>query len=145
MPADNARHVPDISLTAALHDAYLVYLSGTNVAVGGTSASAPSFAGIVALLNQYQVSKGFQKKPGLGNINPQLYRLAQSAPSAFHDITTGTNVVPCAQGSPDCATGSFGYQAGPAYDMATGLGSIDAYNLVTLWNTQTNGVSTTLC
>jgi hypothetical protein len=53
-------------------------------------------AGILALLNHYQVSKGFQQKPGLGNINPQLYRLAQSAPSAFHDVTAGNNVVNCA-------------------------------------------------
>jgi uncharacterized protein (TIGR03437 family) len=98
-------------------------------------------AGILALLNQYQVSKGFQTQPGLGNINPQLYRLAQSAPSAFHDITAGNNIVNCAQGSPDCLTGSFGYQAGPGYDMATGLGSVDANNLATLWNTKTNAVT----
>ena len=88
-------------------------------------------AGIVALLNHYQVSKGFQSQPGLGNINPQLYRLAQSAPSAFHDTISGSNVVPCSQGSPDCLTGSFGYQAAAGYDMATGLGSVDVNNLVT--------------
>jgi uncharacterized protein (TIGR03437 family) len=141
VPDDNARDVPDISLSAAGHDAYLIIDSGSLGAVGGTSVSAPSMAGILALLNQYQVSKGFQQKPGLGNINPQLYRLAQSAPSAFHDITAGNNIVNCAQGSPDCLTGSFGYQAGPAYDMATGLGSVDANNLVTLWNSSTNAVT----
>jgi uncharacterized protein (TIGR03437 family) len=141
VPDDNARDVPDISLSAAGHDAYLIIDSGSLGAVGGTSVSAPSMAGILALLNQYQVSKGFQQKPGLGNINPQLYRLAQSAPSAFHDVTAGNNIVNCAQGSPDCLTGSFGYQAGPAYDMATGLGSVDANNLVTLWNSSTNAVT----
>jgi uncharacterized protein (TIGR03437 family) len=138
------RHVPDIALTAAGHDAYLVTYFGSTIQVYGTSASTPSMAGILALLNQYQVSKGFQKQPGLGNINPQLYRLAQSAPSAFHDITAGNNLVPCSQGSPDCLTGSFGYSAAPGYDMATGLGSIDANNFVTLWNTKTQAVTVVL-
>ena len=138
VPSDNVRDVPDIALSAALHDAYFVTYQGSNGGVGGTSASTPSMAGIVALLNQYQVSKGFQKQPGLGNINPQLYRLAQSAPSAFHDITASNNIVPCGQGSQDCVTGSFGYPAGPGYDMATGLGTIDANALVSHWNTQTN-------
>ncbi len=144
VPADNARHVPDVSLSAAGHDGYMVTYSGVNVVVSGTSASAPSMAGIVALLNQYLVTNGFQKQPGLGNINPQLYRLAQSAPSAFHDVTAGDNIVRCAQGSPDCLTGSFGYPAVPAYDMATGLGSVDARNFVTQWNTKTQSVAMTL-
>ena len=137
VPDDASRHVPDIALSAAGHDAYFINFLGTIGAVAGTSASAPSMAGIVALLNQYQVSKGFQKLPGLGNINPQLYRLAQSAPSAFHDTTTGDNIVTCAQGSPDCLSGKIGYPAGPGYDMATGLGSVDANALVTQWNTAT--------
>lgn len=63
--------------------------------MGGTSCGTPSMAGVVALLNQYQIQKGKQAAPGLGNINPQLYRLAQSAPSAFHDIVAGDNIVPC--------------------------------------------------
>ncbi|HEY2018012.1 MAG TPA: protease pro-enzyme activation domain-containing protein [Bryobacteraceae bacterium] len=144
VPDDNGRHFPDVSLTSALHDPYVVTYAGSLVPVAGTSAATPSMAGIVALINHYQVSKGFQAKPGLGNINPQLYRLAQSAPSAFHDITSGDNIVRCAQGSPDCLTGSFGYSAGTGYDMASGLGSVDANNLVTLWNTQTQGVTVTL-
>ncbi len=144
VPDDNARHTPDIALSAALHDAYLVRYLGSDAAVGGTSASAPSMAGIVAILNQYVVAQGIQKTPGLGNINPQLYRLAQAAPSIFHDIVTGDNIVPCAQGSPDCTTGSFGYKTGPNYDMATGLGSIDANALVTQWNAALNGVAVNL-
>jgi uncharacterized protein (TIGR03437 family) len=144
VPDDNVRHVPDVALSAALHDGYYISYMGISGAVGGTSASTPSMAGIIALLNQYQVSKGFQKQAGLGNINPQLYRLAQAAPIAFHDITAGGNIVPCAQGSPDCLTGSFGYPAGPGYDMATGLGSVDAYNLVTQWNTATQAVTVVL-
>ena len=140
VPDDNVRDVPDVALSAALHDAYLITVEGSTTPVGGTSCAAPAMAGIVTLLNHYQVSKAFQKQPGLGNINPQLYRLARSAPSAFHDIVSGDNVVPCLQGSPDCTTGSFGYLAGVGYDLATGLGSIDANNLVTQWNTQTSGV-----
>ena len=135
VPNDNARDTPDIALTAAAHDPYWVVYNGSNVLVSGTSASAPAMSGVIAILNQYQLSKGFQRRSGLGNINPQLYRLAQAAPMVFHDITDGDNVVPCVQGSPGCLTGSFGNKAGPGYDMATGLGSVDANNFVTMWNT----------
>ncbi|HVV46613.1 MAG TPA: S53 family peptidase, partial [Bryobacteraceae bacterium] len=109
VPDDNARDIPDVAMAAAVHDAYFITYRGAQGAVGGTSAGAPSLAGIVALLNQYEVQKGFQSKPGLGNINPQLYRLARSAPSAFHDVISGNNIVPCAQGTPDCLDYSYGY------------------------------------
>lgn len=145
VPNDGARDVPDISLTASgAHDGYLIYSNGNLMSVGGTSASAPSFAGILGILNQYLVSKGLEQKPGLGNVNPTLYSLAQSAPTAFHDIVSGDNIVPCSSGSKGCpASGSFGYKAGVGYDLATGLGSVDAYNLVTLWGSPT-GVGTSL-
>ncbi|HLK68282.1 MAG TPA: protease pro-enzyme activation domain-containing protein [Bryobacteraceae bacterium] len=144
VPTDGYRHVPDVSLTSAGHDAYEIVYQGSNIGFYGTSAATPSFAGILALLNQYQVSKGFQKQAGLGNINPQLYRMAQSTPTAFHDITAGNNIVPCLQGSPDCSTGSFGYPAAAGYDLATGLGSIDANNFVTLFNTKAQPVTVVL-
>ena len=144
VPGDSFRHTPDVALSAAEHDAYYINYLGANAPVYGTSASAPSMAGIVALLNQYQVKNGYQKTAGLGNINPQLYRLAQSAPSVFHDIVNGDNIVPCQQGSPDCDAGSYGYEAGSGYDMATGLGSVDANALLTQWNTALNGVTVTL-
>ncbi len=143
VPADNVRHVPDVALSAAGHDAYEVTYSGSNVGVSGTSCSAPSMAGIIALLNQFQLKNGYQSAPGLGNINPQLYRLAQASPSIFHDTIMGNNIVPCGQGSPNCSAGSFGYQAGANYDMATGLGSVDANNFVGLWNTVTKAVAVT--
>lgn len=134
VPNDNARHLPDLAFTAALgHDPYIVSSSGNLYLVGGTSAPTPSFAGMLALLTQYLISKGIEKKPGLGNINPTLYRLAQTTPSAFHDVTTGNNIVPCVQGTPDCYTGSFGYSTGPGYDSVTGLGSADVNNLVIHW------------
>lgn len=144
VPNDNVRDVPDVALSAAGHDAYLIYSEGFNFEVYGTSCGAPTMSGMVALLNEYLLTKGFLSQPGLGNINPQLYRLAQSSGSAFHDVTNGNNEVPCAQGSPNCLTGSFGYQAGTGYDAATGLGSIDANKLAMAWNAATNGVIVTL-
>jgi len=81
-------------------------------------------AAITALLNQYQHSNG------QGNINPQLYSLAKSHPAVFHDNTTGNNVVTAQAGCDHrgiCSTAEpVGYNAGPGYDNATGLGSVDA-------------------
>jgi uncharacterized protein (TIGR03437 family) len=144
VPNDNFRHVPDVSFTSAGHDAYFITYLNSNVLVAGTSCATPALAGVLALLNHYQVANKFQKTPGLGNINPQLYRMAQAVPTAFHDVTTGNNLVQCAQGSPDCLAGSLGYSAGVAYDMTTGLGSIDTNVLVTQWNTAVNGSVVTL-
>ena len=80
-------------------------------------------------------SSGVQARPGLGNINPRLYQLAQTARGVFHDVTAGNNIVPCKAGTPDCTTGRYGYNAGPGYDPVTGLGSIDAANLLENWST----------
>jgi hypothetical protein len=75
-----------------------------------------------------------QKTGGpVGNVNPTLYELASAAPGAFHDITSGNNIVPCTVGTLNCTTGTFGYSAGTGYDLASGLGSIDAANLVQNW------------
>lgn len=143
VPSDGARDVPDISLDAAIdHDGYLIcssdsaYLgitgscadgfrnsSGYLTVGGGTSFGAPIFAGVVALMNQKLSSSG------QGNINSTLYTLAASASSStyFHDITTGNNEEPCTAGSTDCPNGGdIGYSAGTGYDLATGIGSIDA-------------------
>jgi uncharacterized protein (TIGR03437 family) len=145
VPNDKARDIPDVSLAASpYHAPYQLFLYGAVYTVGGTSASAPSFAGVVALLNQYLASKpGAAPASGLGNINPELYRLAQSpSNNVFHDVTGGDNAVRCALGSPNCVEGLVGYPAGPGYDLATGLGSIDAYNLVTQWNVGTASTTT---
>ena len=144
VPSQNQRAVPDVALAAAGHDGYIVEMDGQPVVFSGTSAASPSFAGILAIVNQYEVGQGFQAQPGQGNINPNLYRLAQSQPSVFHDITTGNNIVPCMAGSPDCATGTFGFSAGPGYDMVTGLGSVDANNLVLQWNNNSVNTITTV-
>ena len=66
------------------HDGYVIVSGGQANIFGGTSAATPVFAGIIALLNQYYGSNG------QGNINPNLYRLAQT--NIFHDITTGNNL-----------------------------------------------------
>jgi subtilase family serine protease len=136
VPNDGARDVPDISFNASdAHDAYLVVSEGGVWGVGGTSASAPSFAGMVAVLNQYLLQNQVQTKPGVGNLNPKLYGMAAGGASGiFHDVTTGDNIVPCQVGAINCADGSFGYTAGVGYDLVTGLGSVDAYNLITAWS-----------
>ena len=149
--SDGVRDVPDVTITASPdHDGYLLCsgascangITKDNFIVGGTSASTPVFAGIVVLLNQYLVKNGLITGPGLSNINPTLYHLAISYPSAFHDITTGNNMVKCTPGTPanyppaqQCPTGGqFGYTASAGYDLVTGLGSVDAYNLISGWS-----------
>jgi subtilase family serine protease len=151
VPADNARDVPDVSLDAASgHDGYLFCSQGSctngfrnasnnlNV-VGGTSVATPSFAGILALVQQ-------QIGSAIGNANPTIYGLANSTSynNIFHDITTGNNDSPCIAGTPNCPTGgSIGYNAAQGYDLATGWGSIDAANLATKWTTvATSGIAT---
>jgi uncharacterized protein (TIGR03437 family) len=136
VPGDNARHVPDIAMAASAdHDGYLVYTQGADAVFGGTSAPTPTLAGLAAVLNQYLVSNNAQSTPGLGNINPTLYSLAQTAPSIFHDVTGGDNIVtvPCPRRSPNCGSSPVGYSAGAGYDQATGLGSVDAAQLFARW------------
>ena len=121
VPADGKRDVPDVSLTAATHDGYLVQMNGNLYIVGGTSASSPSLAGLMGLVVQKTGSPQ-------GNANPNFYSLAtkQSTGGAavFHDTITGNNSVP----------GLTGFSAGPGYDQATGLGSVDAAVMVNNWS-----------
>jgi subtilase family serine protease len=141
VPADGKRDVPDVAFNASFdHDGFIVCSNGDCVngyratdttldIVGGTSAGVPTFAGVVALINQQTGSRQ-------GNINRRLYELAASAPYVFHDVTSGDNKVPCQAGSTGCAGGgSIGYSAGPGYDQVTGLGSVDAFSLVSNWTT----------
>ena len=130
VPADGARDVPDVSLSASpAHDGYLMVSQGSLQIIGRTSVGGPQFAGIAALLSQYLIKNGFQSSQALGDINPQLYQLASVA-GVFHDITTGNNSVPDCQG---CAA-ITGYSASPGYDQVTGLGTPDVYNLVVAWH-----------
>jgi len=121
VPTDGKRDIPDVSLSAAKHDAYLVQTQGALYAVGGTSASSPSFAGLMALI----VQKTGQRQ---GNANGRFYQLANaqygsSGVAVFHDIASGSNSVP----------GVTGYAGTFGYDLATGLGSVDAATLVNNW------------
>ena len=118
VPSDGMRDVPDLSLTAAGHDGYMIFASGQQFVVAGTSAATPSLAGIFALVAQ---SAGGR----LGIANSTLYALANQPGSAaaFHDVTDGNNSVP----------GLTGYSATAGYDPASGLGSVDANELVTHW------------
>ena len=143
VPADGARDVPDVALPASPnHDGYMVYTGRQSTAswqvFGGTSFGAPTFSGMLTLLNQYLVNNGYQSRSGLGNVNSHLYGFATSTPSAFHDITTGNNIVTGSTcSSRRCPGGgtTIGYDAGSGYDQVTGLGSIDVYNFVTAWHT----------
>jgi hypothetical protein len=102
--------------------------------VGGTSAGAPTVAALLALVDQSLIASGFKSAPGLGNVNPTLYQLAGSNPTSFNDVPSGNNVVPCAKATPNCpASLQFGFIAGPGYDQATGLGSLNANTLAAAW------------
>jgi hypothetical protein len=138
--ADHARDLPDVSLFAAngMYGALWATCrdndcQGTNptiTGVGGTSASAPAFAGVLALINQ---KVGAADR--LGQPNWILYALAKTHPEAFHRIASGNNSVVCTAGTPNCAANGFmnGYNAGSAYNLATGLGSVDIASLVSNW------------
>jgi subtilase family serine protease len=146
VPSDGARDVPDVALAASSsHDGYLIELGGALFLYGGTSAGAPVFAGLVALLNQQMELNQPGSPPGLGNINPTLYGLSLTAPQAFHDITAGDNLIPCA-GTLNCtvANPQIGYSATPGYDLVTGLGSVDAWQLISRWNPRNAPASVTL-
>jgi hypothetical protein len=140
VPNDGKRDVPDFSLAAAGHDGYLIclydYCSQGDYffAFGGTSASSPAAAGIMALVNQ---NLGGQPQ---GIANYVFYKLAW-IPGVYHDITKGDNKVPDTLGQY-----TVGYSAGTGYDLATGLGSFDATALVKNWQTAATaiGSATTL-
>jgi len=150
IPSDGARDLPDVSLTASGHDPYLLCLESSCVpdsqnniqllAVAGTSASAPSFAGIMALVNQKMGARQ-------GQANYVLYRLAATETLAqcngskttglpastciFNDVTVGNIAVP---GEVGFGTTTAKYQSTVGYDLATGLGSVNVANLLNKWS-----------
>jgi hypothetical protein len=177
IPSDGVRDLPDVSLFAGngfWGSFYVVCDSddtstgscdftdgGQVLGAGGTSFVAPSFSGILAIVNQYQAKQGQSAQQG--NANYILYKLAaneynnattlaacgSSSATAnnacvFYDINQGANVVPCgfpSPLSPGCTIENpndglgllTGWTAGAGYDLASGLGSVNAYNLVTNW------------
>jgi len=177
VPADNVRDLPDVSLFASNGVNYSFYpicaedgdcqpaTSGNVIqiyGVGGTSASSPSFAGMMALVNQ--------KYGPQGQANYVLYPMAKQFPAAFHDVTEGSNTVPCdlSDATPNCIAapsalaysidgppyglvteGEIGtgttpeYNATVGYDLASGLGTIDANQMVTNWGSVRSEATTT--
>ena len=122
----NHRGVPDVSLSASLSGAVLIFESYTGVPGiwapgGGTSAATPEFAGIVAIADQYAHKR-------LGLINPALYRLEQAHAPGLVDVTKGSNTVSFTQGGKTITI--KGYRARPGYDLVTGAGTIDAARFV---------------
>ncbi|HEY9126064.1 MAG TPA: Ig-like domain repeat protein, partial [Acidobacteriaceae bacterium] len=188
VPKDNVRDLPDVSLAAAAaHDAYTFCFQGgcqwttnsdgtlaiqdANI-IGGTSAAAPSMAGVVALLEQKHGA--YQ-----GVINYELYSLASQKDAScdsssrtdptkassciFNDVTSGSNAVGCFSGNQDCQgddqpvqvglqrpsavfppdSQMDGYSAVSGYDLGSGLGSVDVANLLAAWGTPSTASSTT--
>jgi Pro-kumamolisin, activation domain/Bacterial Ig-like domain (group 3) len=174
-PADGKRDVPDVSLFASdgfngsfylICEADLVpgetscdpnVAGSDSIEIGGTSASAPSFAGIMALVNQATGSRQ-------GNANYILYKLAAqtgaSCASAaspaktcvFYDVPSGSTIaMPCMSGSLNCTVSNpgdsygvlSGYATTSGYDLATGLGSVNAANLVAKWKASASALKPT--
>jgi kumamolisin len=110
---NNNYQIPDVASDSDPDTGNFVVLGGSDATGGGTSLAAPTWAGFTALLDQYLVQHNDQP---VGFFNSTLFQLANSQEPypPFHDITLGGN--------------DF-YGATPGYDMATGLGSPNVYNL----------------
>jgi hypothetical protein len=157
--ARTGRYTPDISFSAAGHDGYFACMAADNgscvtssgtfgfVAFEGTSASAPGMAGVAALLNQ--------KLGGAqGNLNPLLYPLASSAPTAFHDTTPASSGVgSCSLTTASICNNSVASTSGNAqagfalqtgYDEATGLGSLDVTVFLNSYNSASTKTTPTI-
>ncbi len=182
VPNDGARDVPDVSIAAdPNHDGYVICTeetdklgnitgpscsgtspytdtSGGGSVYGGTSVAAPQLAAMIALWNQaagYVITSS--QGGGVGNANYLLYSLAQTSPTAFHDVAvssnavTNSNAVACQSGTPSCISdpnannGDFimaGYPVAAGYDLATGLGSVDVAAMASVWGSVSNSGNT---
>ncbi|KAI0695326.1 subtilisin-like protein [Cerioporus squamosus] len=107
------RAYPDV---AAQGEGFQVVIGGRVSSVAGTSASSPTFAGVISLLNDFRLS---QNKTSLGFLNPLIY---STGAAGFNDITSGSN--------PGCGTN--GFTAGTGWDPVTGLGTPDFVKLQSL-------------
>lgn len=146
--ARTGRYTPDVSFNAASHDGYFGCMAAAGgscvtdssgstpfMIFGGTSAAAPSMAGVAAVLNQWMGTPQ-------GNLNPNLYKTAQQSPTAFNDVTLASSgVASCNVKTPSMCNnsvpgpsglsgGQAGYLVGTGYDEATGLGSLNIDNFL---------------
>jgi kumamolisin len=110
------RGVPDVAGDASPETGYNVLFDGQSTVVGGTSAVAPLWAALIALLNQ-------QRGSNIGFANLTLY---QNAENGFHDITQGNNGT---------------YSAEPGWDPCTGLGSPNGNQLSQIFAATTTGAA----
>jgi len=108
--ANNPRLVPDVSLTANPDYGAYLFINGGIMQIGGTSWSAPAWAGFCAIINEARIKAG---KDALTFLNPLLYPLLGTP--CFRDIQTGSN---------------GRYNAQPGYDMVTGLGVPNIQKLI---------------
>jgi kumamolisin len=107
------RLTPDVSAVADPYSGVRIYLNGDWFTGGGTSQSAPIWAALTAVMNQYLTENGGHP---IGDMNPLLYQVAAGAARpAFHDVIIGGNAI---------------YEAVPGYDLVTGLGTPHTDNLV---------------
>ena len=121
-----SRGVPDVSMSAGCATAVEIYRSFPAAGTGwfitcGTSESTPLFAGVVALADQVA-------RHGLGLINPTLYSLASAGAPGIVDVTSGNNTVSFVQGGKTVTV--KGFTAAPGYDLASGVGTVDAAKFV---------------
>jgi subtilase family serine protease len=160
VPVNGKRNVPDVAFTASMHDGYYGCLAEPNgdgdcsqhkfLSFYGTSASAPSMAGIMALVDQ---TLGGRQ----GNFNATLYSLAATPSNqVFNDVTVASSgVSSCSTGMPSLCNNSVTFSAGstPAvlpgflvnsgYDLVTGWGSINVANLLSSLTSQPSGAPST--
>ena len=109
---ERSRLAPDVAAVADPFTGVRFIFGGRAVVGGGTSQAAPIWAGLTALMNDYLVANGGRN---LGSLNPMLYRVAAGADlPGFHDVRRGGTAVDL---------------AAPGYDLATGLGTPNTYNL----------------
>lgn len=177
-PADSHRDLPDVSLFASdgqSSDSFYLFCQADQISsgsppscapdasghfsffgAGGTSASSPAFAGIMALIVQQQLLVR------QGNANPVLYQIGATASNScnsstqplsppttciFYDVTKGNNSVPCTGTSRNCSSTNANtngvlvsgttpaWTTGAGYDTATGLGTVNVTSLATAWKT----------
>jgi subtilase family serine protease len=128
------RGVPDVSMSAALSGGVICYATypgappdGWIPITGGTSEATPEFAGIVAIADQYARTRLHTGRLGL--INPALYALERRHAPGIVDVTRGNNTV-AFPSAPGRITTVRGYRARRGYDLATGVGTIDAARFV---------------
>ena len=121
------RGYPDIASLGTLIAIYESDAGGIEL-IGGTSASSPTIAGLMTLLNQLAMKK--DNKP-LGFLNPLLYQMYAECSTCFRDITVGDNK--CTESG--CTASCQGYTCAVGWDPVTGLGVPNVSNMLTYVST----------